>query len=80
MNFRVTTILRKVSSLKLNVQLSSRARKESKTIGAAGYLFLVAPATTFCLGVWQYNRRTWKINMIEELQEKVRHADPIPLK
>ena len=42
MNFRATAILRKVSSLKLNVQLSSRARKESKTIGAAGYLFLVS--------------------------------------
>ena len=98
MTFRASTILRKVSSFKFNVQLSSRAKGGPKKIGAAGYLFLVrfaniliqkiavvislkvAPATTFCLGVWQYNRRTWKINMIEELQEKVRHATPTSLK
>ena len=42
MNFRASTILRKVSSLKLNVQLSSRAKGEPKKIGAAGYLFLVS--------------------------------------
>ena len=96
MYYRATTILRKVNSLKLNVHYSSRTKGEPKKIGAAGYLFLVslkcvlglsthlflevAPATTFCLGVWQYNRRQWKINLIEELQEKVRHADPVLLK
>ena len=53
MNFRATTILRKVSSLKLNVQLSSRARKESKTIGAAGYLFLVRFAGELMF-TWQW--------------------------
>ena len=28
------------------------------------YRYQIAPATTFCLGVWQYNRRNWKINLI----------------
>ena len=45
MNFRATKILKKVSSLKLNVQLSSRAKREPKKIGASGYLFLVSIAT-----------------------------------
>ena len=45
MNFRATKILKKVSSLKLNVQLSSRAKREPKKIGASGYLFLVSFAT-----------------------------------
>ena len=39
----------------------------------------IAPATTFCLGVWQYNRRNWKIDLIAELQEKVVAATPIQL-
>ena len=39
-------------------------QKEERTVGVAGYLFLVFPATTFCLGVWQYNRRNWKIQKI----------------
>lgn len=39
----------------------------------------IAPTTTFCLGVWQYNRRNWKIDLIAELQEKVVAAAPIEL-
>ena len=39
----------------------------------------IAPTTTFCLGVWQYNRRNWKIDLIAELQEKVVAASPIEL-
>jgi len=45
----------------------------------AGAVFLLAPVSTFCLGVWQYRRRQWKINMIKELDEKVRKADPVEL-
>jgi len=54
-------------------------RKEPKTIGLAGTIFLIAPVTTFCLGVWQYNRRNWKINIIAELEQKVSKAEPIDL-
>ena len=39
----------------------------------------IAPATTFCLGVWQYNRRNWKIDLIAELQNKVVEAAPVVL-
>ena len=39
----------------------------------------IAPATTFCLGVWQYNRRNWKIDLIAELQKKVVEAAPVVL-
>ena len=63
----------------LKLQYSTKGKKGPKSIGAAGYFFLVAPATTFCLGVWQYNRRNWKINLIAELQDKVRTVDPVPL-
>jgi len=45
----------------------------------AGAIFVIAPISTFCLGVWQYRRRQWKFDLIAELDEKVRKADPIPL-
>merc|ERR1719211_504357 len=59
--------------------LSTKTSKHKPKIGAAGYFFLIAPATTFCLGVWQYNRRNWKIDLIAELQEKVVDAAPVEL-
>jgi len=54
-------------------------RPEPKTIGIAGTIFLIAPITTFCLGVWQYNRRNWKFDKIAELDHKVKKAEPIVL-
>lgn len=45
----------------------------------AGAFFLVVPITTFCLGVWQYNRRSWKIEKIKELDYKARKSTPQPL-
>eukprot|EP00092_Neocalanus_flemingeri_P003753 GFUD01004038.1.p1 GENE.GFUD01004038.1~~GFUD01004038.1.p1 ORF type:complete len:292 (-),score=54.34 GFUD01004038.1:26-901(-) len=52
-------------------------QQEPKKIGIAGTLFLIAPISTFCLGVWQYNRRSWKISTIAELQQKVTKAEPV---
>ena len=64
----------------------------------AGAIFVIAPISTFCLGVWQYRfqnnpkkiissvdtlsprRRQWKFDLIAELDEKVRRAEPVPLK
>lgn len=43
------------------------------------YIFLVVPATTFGLGVWQYNRRDWKIKKIKELEFKVKQSPTQPL-
>jgi len=45
----------------------------------AGAIFVIAPISTFCLGVWQYRRRQWKFDLIAELDEKVRRAEPVPL-
>jgi cytochrome oxidase assembly protein ShyY1 len=39
----------------------------------------VVPATTFCLGVWQYRRRAWKMDKIAELDQKVKQAQPVSL-
>ncbi|RUS81894.1 hypothetical protein EGW08_010364 [Elysia chlorotica] len=46
--------------------------------GGGGYPLLIIPLTTFALGTWQIQRRTWKLNLIQELEEKMR-AEPIPL-
>jgi len=51
-------------------------KKGGDKLGVAKYLFLVFPATTFCLGVWQYNRRNWKQELLAELDHKVKKALP----
>jgi len=53
-----------------------KSTKQQRNIGFVGYIFLVVPATTFCLGVWQYNRRQWKIEKIKELDYKVKQSKP----
>lgn len=58
--------------------LAARDPAERK-IGVAGIIFLVVPVTTFCLGVWQYRRRLWKVDKIAELDQKVRRAEPVSL-
>jgi len=42
------------------------------------YFLLVFPATAFGLGVWQTQRRQWKLNLISELECKS-NAAPLPL-
>lgn len=57
---------------------------EQKVSAAIGSLYRFVsisqaiPISTFALGVWQIKRRTWKINLLKELEEKTT-ADPIPL-
>ncbi|GFR78579.1 SURF1-like protein [Elysia marginata] len=46
--------------------------------GGGGYPLLLIPLTTFGLGTWQIQRRTWKLNLIQELEDKML-AEPIPL-
>ncbi|KAK3767298.1 hypothetical protein RRG08_050849 [Elysia crispata] len=46
--------------------------------GGGGYPLLIIPLTTFGLGTWQIQRRTWKLNLIQELEEKML-AEPVPL-
>lgn len=41
-------------------------------------LLQVFPAAAFGLGVWQTNRRSWKLDLIEQLESK-KNAAPVPL-
>lgn len=57
--------------------LSNAAKKSSwssPTILLLGFI----PIFTFALGTWQLQRLQWKINLIDELEEKLQR-DPIPL-
>jgi len=54
-----------------------KAQQGEKKIGLAGYIFLVFPASTFCLGIWQFNRRSWKKEKMAELDFKVKKSDPV---
>jgi len=45
---------------------------------ASDYSLLVFPAGAFGLGLWQYKRRHWKLDLIEELDHKT-HCAPIEL-
>eukprot|EP00128_Syssomonas_multiformis_P000595 Colp12_sorted_trinity150504_noHs@33635 len=57
-----------------SVSVTRSARKSSK----ASYLLLVFPATTFCLGCWQLQRREQKLEKIQELEAGLT-KEPIPL-
>lgn len=39
-------------------------------IGPGGFALLTVPVVTFCLGTWQVKRRTWKLNLIDEVTKK----------
>jgi len=54
-------------------------KKNDKIGPILKYAFLIVPATTFCLGVWQFNRRRWKIDKIAELDYKVKQSEPLLL-
>lgn len=77
------TLLRKssVQQFRPTTHLSeSRPPRRHKSTGDsfAKYLMLGIPVATFCLGTWQVRRRTWKNNIIEEINRKT-DAEPIPL-
>ena len=36
------------------------------------------PIFTFGLGIWQIQRLQWKVNLIDELEERL-HSSPLPL-
>ncbi|XP_075415966.1 surfeit locus protein 1 isoform X2 [Tenrec ecaudatus] len=42
------------------------------------WLLLLIPVTAFGLGTWQVQRRQWKLQLIAELESRVR-AEPVPL-
>ncbi|KAI0094320.1 mitochondrial protein required for respiration [Irpex rosettiformis] len=54
-----------------------RAKKDS-LLSPTMILLGIVPIFTFALGTWQVARLKWKINLIDELQEKL-SRDPMPL-
>lgn len=55
---------------KINVPTIYKARRES-WITPTMVLIGIMPIFTFSLGVWQLQRLKWKINLIDELEEKL---------
>lgn len=55
---------------------SGEGTRSSTTI--RDYLLLAFPITSFGLGVWQTQRRTWKLDLIKHLDERTSEP-PIPL-
>ncbi|KAG8190390.1 hypothetical protein JTE90_022033 [Oedothorax gibbosus] len=40
-------------------------------MGIGGYALLSVPIATFCLGTWQVKRRSWKLNLIDEVKKQI---------
>lgn len=58
-------------------QMSMRKiRPERSQFSERGYILLTVPILTFGLGTWQIQRRKWKLNLIQEMQEKS-DAEPV---
>ncbi|XP_076380996.1 SURF1-like protein [Megalopta genalis] len=43
------------------------------TLGPYGYFLLSIPIGTFLLGTWQVKRLKWKVNLIQNLNERISH-------
>lgn len=74
--FYVLRTFSKGNFTKSNSDVISRYRfkqfKDGKKrpIRPADYALLLFPATTLGLGIWQMQRKSWKLNLIEELNRK----------
>ena len=55
-----------------------RTAKTNELNGSRKYALLVVPATAFGLGVWQTQRRTWKLRLVQQMEE-AQSQQPIPL-
>ncbi|XP_055378837.1 SURF1-like protein [Condylostylus longicornis] len=53
-------------------------RSDKNKISPLGWFLLAVPITTFSLGCWQVKRKTWKENLIKELEYKTQ-INPVPL-
>jgi len=51
--------------------------KESK-VGVSEYFLLILPLSAFGLGVWQVKRRSWKLEVLKDLEDRTT-APPVPL-
>ncbi|ORY84864.1 SURF1 family-domain-containing protein [Protomyces lactucae-debilis] len=51
---------------------SSATRHAPRPSSRIRYLIIVMPITAFALGTWQVQRRQWKLDLIDEVEEKLR--------
>lgn len=47
-----------------------RNLRQKTSIEPRGWVLLLVPVATFGLGTWQIQRRTWKLNLIKDLQRR----------
>jgi len=59
-------------------RLKFGANDPGRKITFGEYCTLIIPATAFGLGVWQVQRRKWKLELLEHLEERT-NAPPVPL-
>jgi hypothetical protein len=72
-----SAIFRSARCYTTQVPIIYKPRKQpliSPTLVFVGFI----PVLTFGLGVWQLQRLKWKVNLIDELQEKL-YYPPLPL-
>ncbi|XP_076661274.1 surfeit locus protein 1 [Halictus rubicundus] len=50
----------------------------AQTIGPYGFFLLSIPIGTFLLGTWQVQRRKWKLNLLQNLNDRIYH-EPLEL-
>ncbi|XP_011872727.1 PREDICTED: surfeit locus protein 1 [Vollenhovia emeryi] len=55
---------------------SNRYQKSEEKIGLYGYCLLGIPIATFALGTWQIKRLRWKLDLIENLKQRI-STEPI---
>ncbi|KAK4877120.1 hypothetical protein RN001_009626 [Aquatica leii] len=63
---------------KNQIRPASFQSRAVKRIGPIGWLLLIVPGGTFCLGTWQVQRKRWKENLVDQLQTRI-NANPVPL-
>ncbi|KAK7473838.1 hypothetical protein BaRGS_00034945 [Batillaria attramentaria] len=56
----------------------TKALRKKQTFGESGYILLIVPFATFCLGTWQVKRRRWKLDLIADLEERTQ-SPPVEL-
>lgn len=56
----------------------SRRGRSGLTLGLLAVLALVGIAGFTALGIWQLERRAWKLELIERVDRRI-HADPVPI-
>jgi len=49
-----------------------------KKVGFGEYFMLIIPISAFGLGVWQVKRRSWKLELLKDLEDRTT-APPVPL-